>query len=59
MNSSVSDLRLKPQKKQLVAVGTKNKKQIAVSLAKEHIFVDDSVYLEIIKNIASVLSPYV
>lgn len=34
MNSSVSDLRLKTQKKQLVAVGTRNKKQIALSLAK-------------------------
>lgn len=34
MNSSVSDLNVKPQKKQLVAVGTRNENQIDMSLAK-------------------------
>lgn len=34
MNTSVSDQNLKPQKKRLVAVGTRNENQIDTSLAK-------------------------
>lgn len=59
MNSSVLDLSLKLQKKQLVAVGTRNENQIAMSLAKRAHLGDDFVYLEIIENVASVLSPCV
>lgn len=59
MNSSVLDLSLKLQKKQLVAVGTRNENQIAMSLDKRAHLGDDFVYLEIIENVASVLSPCV
>lgn len=47
---------LKAQKKQLVAVGTRNENEIAMSLAKRTHLGDYFVYLEIIENIASVLS---
>lgn len=59
INCSVSDLSLKPRKKQLVAVGAGNENQLARHLPKKHIFVDNFVYLEVIENIASVLSSHV